>query len=144
MPICKNCGSRIEKFNKDICPICGEKKPLEGVSSETIEITSQIDLKNSDFKYRQTKKSIVLLLFCLIGFTGAGFFYMKRNKYGIIYMIASLLLIGVGGLCLSLLDNMMPYGFLIALGISYVLDIALGLYLYFSKNIKDGEGEFIR
>jgi hypothetical protein len=39
---------------------------------------------------------------------------------------------------------MMPYGFLIALGISYVLDIAFGLYLYFSKNIKDGEGEFIR
>jgi hypothetical protein len=59
-------------------------------------------------------------------------------------MIASLILIGVGGLCISLLDNMMPYGFLIALGISYVLDIAFGLYLYFSKNIKDGEGEFIR
>ena len=46
MPICRNCGARIEKFNKDICPICGEKKPLEGVNSETVEITGQIDPNN--------------------------------------------------------------------------------------------------
>ena len=32
MPYCKNCGARITKFEKDICPVCGQKKPLEGAS----------------------------------------------------------------------------------------------------------------
>ena len=144
MPICKNCGSRIEKFNKDLCPICGTKKPLEGVSSETVDITGQIDIGNSDFKFRQTKKSTLLLLFVLVGFTGAGFFYMKHKKYGLIYLIASLILIGLGGFLISLTPNMMPWGFLIAYGVSEVLGIILGLYLFFKKNLKDGQGEFIR
>ena len=44
MPSCRNCGARLSKFDKDICPVCGAKNPLEGVSSETIDITSQIDI----------------------------------------------------------------------------------------------------
>ena len=44
MPNCRNCGARLSKFDTDLCPVCGIKNPLEGISSETVEITSQIDL----------------------------------------------------------------------------------------------------
>ena len=39
MPNCRNCGARITKFDKDICPVCGTKNPLQGVGSETMEVT---------------------------------------------------------------------------------------------------------
>ena len=44
MPTCRNCGARLSKFDKDICPVCGTPDPLKGVTSETVEITSQVDL----------------------------------------------------------------------------------------------------
>ena len=46
MPSCRNCGARLSKFDSDICPVCGTKKPLEGVSTETIDITSQVDMSD--------------------------------------------------------------------------------------------------
>ena len=50
MPYCKNCGSRITKFDNDICPICGAKNPLEGVTSDTVEITSELDIHDKENK----------------------------------------------------------------------------------------------
>ena len=47
MPNCRNCGARLSKFDTDLCPVCGIKNPLEGTSSETVEITSQIDLSKA-------------------------------------------------------------------------------------------------
>ena len=63
MPNCRNCGTRLTKFEKDLCPICGCKNPLEGVSSETIEITSQIGGISEELKdYHQKSRSICFLL----------------------------------------------------------------------------------
>ena len=50
MPYCKNCGARITKFEKDICPICGQKKPLEGATSDTVEITTELKIHDKDRK----------------------------------------------------------------------------------------------
>ena len=44
MPYCRNCRARITKFEKDICPVCGTRNPLDGANSDTVEITSQLDL----------------------------------------------------------------------------------------------------
>ena len=48
MPYCKNCGSRITKFDKEICPVCGEKKPLDGAVSDTVEITTELNVKDKN------------------------------------------------------------------------------------------------
>ena len=48
MPYCKNCGARITKFDKDLCPVCGAKKPLEGAHSDTIEITTELNVHNKE------------------------------------------------------------------------------------------------
>ena len=50
MPTCRECHSRISKFDKDICPVCGAKNPLDGVTSDTIEITHEIDISNPEFQ----------------------------------------------------------------------------------------------
>ena len=82
MPICRNCNSRISKFDKDRCPVCGTISPLKGVTSETVEVTSEIDLTSGEYNFKPKDRNIVMLLFTLIGFTGAGFFYLKKNKFG--------------------------------------------------------------
>ena len=67
MPNCRHCGARIEKFHKDRCPICGELNPLDGVSSETIEITSQI--QKSDIEYKKLKINKIESLISIFGLT---------------------------------------------------------------------------
>ena len=70
MPNCRNCGARLSKFDTDLCPVCGIKNPLEGTSSETVEITSQIDLsemKEGQKVLRRRKKFIAY--FFTLGFT---------------------------------------------------------------------------
>ena len=77
MPKCKNCGARLSKLDNDICPVCGEKNPLLGVSSETVEITSQLDIQSDEFKdYHPKKRFVAFILSTCLGFTGAPFFYL--------------------------------------------------------------------
>ena len=146
MPVCKYCGSRISKFDNDMCPVCGTKKPLEGVTSETIEVTSEIDIKNPDFKaYKQTKRVTAFLLFSLVGIFGAGFFYAKFKKYGIIWLIANVVTIGGLGSILAFLAGLGPiWGYVIPLVACYLINIGFGLFFLFKPSLKDGNGEFIR
>ena len=142
MPVCKNCHSRIDKFNKDRCPICGVTNPFEGVTSDTIEITTQLDVDSLDYKPR--KRKTVLLLTCLLGFTGAPLFYVYRKKAGIIIICLSLLLLLVFGLIGYFVPPLnILYGVLIALGIELLLSVIIGLVRYFIPNRKDGRGDFI-
>ena len=142
MPICKNCGSRIDKFNKDRCPICGEVNPFEGVSSETVEITTSIDVDSKD--YHPVKRKFILPLFALCGFFGIPYFYMHRKNLGIIYAILNLSGIGLIGFLLGFYTALgFLFGYLIAIVIFIVLNFSVGLYYYFSPNLKDGRGDFI-
>ena len=79
MPNCRNCGSRLSKFDKDICPVCGFKHPLDGVSSETQEVTSEISFYKGELKTSKVRKRWLtllhltrpmMLLMCLISSLG--------------------------------------------------------------------------
>lgn len=146
MPVCKNCGARISKFDKDMCPVCGAKAPLEGVSSETIEITSEIKLGTPEFKaYKETKRSTMFLLFALVGIFGSGFFYAKFKRMGLIWLICNIVFIGVSGVLLSFFTKVgYLWGFLIPLFIAYGFNIIVGFYFFLKHDFKDGNGEFIR
>ena len=146
MPVCKYCGSRITKFDNDMCPVCGTKKPLEGVTSETIEVTSEIDIQNPDFKsYKPTKRVATFVLFATLGIFGVGFFYAKYKKYGLIWLIANLVFIGGLGSILAFLTPLpILWGYLIPLFAAYGLNIGFGVFCLIKSNIKDGNGEFIR
>ena len=145
MPNCRNCGARLSKFDSDICPVCGTPKPLEGVSSETIEIASQVDL--SDFKAGQKvvrRRKMMLVLSLLLGWTGAMFFYLKNKKFAILWLLINLG--GVAGLSV-LLFTLAGLHIALSIGLGfvfvYLLNAINGVLFYVKKDLKDGEGEFV-
>ena len=146
MPKCKYCGSRITRFDKDICPICGEKEPLMGVSSETVEITSNFDLNEVEMKnFKPTTRLKTLLLFITIGWTGAPMFYLNYVPQAFIWLFLN---VGLAGGVGSILAFMTPlgilYGYIVAAIGIYVINILVGILVYFKHNLKDGRGEFLR
>ncbi len=145
MPNCKNCGARISKFDADMCPVCGTKKPLEGINSETIEITSQIDLNNfaeGQKVVRRRKK--LLLLFLVIGFVGAPFFYLKKKKAAILWLILNLVLLGgLFALFFFAFKLHIAIAILIPILVVYFLNGVMGAIYHFLPDLKDGDGEFV-
>ena len=145
MPSCRNCGARLSKFDKDICPVCGTKNPLEGVNSETVEITSQVDLSGFEAGQKVVRRrKKMLLLACLLGFLGAAFFYLKRKGLALIWLIANIAVIA-GLVCLFLFAVKLPVAaaIIIPIAIAYVVNAIVGVIYFYLPNLKDGEGEFV-
>lgn len=146
MPKCRNCGARLSKLDKDICPVCGFKNPLEGVSSETVEITSQLTIDSEEFEtYKPCTKANALALFMTLGFTGAGLFYLNYFHFAIVWAFINigLLIGGVGSLLAFLTPIGILWGYLIMLLVCYVINIIAGVVVYLKPNMKDGRGEFL-
>ena len=145
MPSCRNCGARLSKFDKDLCPVCGQVHPFEGVNSETIDITSQIDISGFSEGQKVVRHRKTMLLFgLLIGFTGMMFFYLKKKKEAILWLSLNLVLLAGSFLLLFLLAGLnVGLSIAIAFSIVYVINIAITLYHFFKANLKDGEGEFV-
>ena len=146
MPVCKNCNSRISKFDKDICPVCGCVNPISTEHSETVEITSNISLEKElrkDVKVR--KKSTALLLALLLPFFGIPFYYLRYPKKGLIWMALNVSFIGILFLLayFLILKNLL-WSIAAPLIIAYIFNIWLGIFLYTKKDYKDGYGELVR
>ena len=145
MPSCRNCGARLSKFDRDICPVCGTLKPLEGVESETVEITSQVDL--SGFQAGQKvvrRRKTLLLYFLLLGFSGAPFFYLKQKKNAILWLAVNLAVIGGLFVFFFLALNLhIALAIILPIVTVYILNICVALIYYFLPDLKDGEGEFV-
>ena len=145
MPNCRNCGARLSKFDTDLCPVCGIKDPLQGTSSETVEITSQIDLaemKEGQKVLRRRKKFIAY--FFSLGFTGLPFFYIKKNILGLIWLVVNLAVLG--GLFVVFYFAMSAHiavAIIVPLLIVYAINAVVATVYNFLPDIKDGEGEFI-
>ena len=145
MPNCRNCGARISKFDKDICPVCGTKSPLEGVSSETVEITSQIDLNNFvEGQKVVCRRKKLLDLFLACGFTAAQFFYLKKKKFAIFWLILNLLILGGLFTLLFMLPGVhIAIAIIVPILATYILNSITGVIYYFLPDLKDGNGEFV-
>lgn len=145
MPNCKNCGARISKFDADICPVCGTAKPLEGVSSETVEITSQIDLNNfKDGQKVVCRRQKLLLFFIAFGFTGLPFYYLKRKKFAILWLIINLALLAASfSLILFVIKLHIALAIILPILLVYIINSVIGLIYNYLPDLKDGEGEFV-
>ena len=143
MPVCKNCGNRIEKYNKDRCPICGQVDPFsERVGTETIEVTTSIDVNNEDYKPRH--KKTMLILFLTLGVFGVPFFYIYQKKSGLIFLLINMVGIGLLSFIFAFYAHLPVWGaILIGFALLYVVDAFTGLLLYFRPNLQDGRGDFI-
>lgn len=145
MPNCKNCGARISKFDADICPVCGTIKPLEGVSSETVEITSQIDLNNfKDGQKVVCRRQKLLLFFIAFGFTGLPFYYLKRKKFAVLWLIINLALLAASfSLIFFVIKLHIALAIILPILLVYIINSVIGLIYNYLPDLKDGEGEFV-
>ena len=144
MPNCRNCGARLSKFDADICPVCGIKNPLEGIDSETVEITSQIDLSQmKEGQLVKRRRKVLTLLFYTLGFTGAAFFYIKKAILGLIWLVCNLLVMGGLFALFYLTVKNVAVAIIVPILVVYLINIIVGVVYNFLPNIKDGEGEFI-
>lgn len=144
MPKCRVCGTRLTKFDKDICPVCGTKAPFGDEISETVDITSEIDINNPEFKNaipRSRKKTF--LLFALLGWTGLPYFYLRKRKLFPIWGISNIAAIAGLSVAFYFITKIVVAGILIAFGISIFINIVIGLYYLFFPDVKDGSGEFL-
>lgn len=143
MPNCRNCGARLNKFDKDCCPVCGTKNPLEGVDSDTVEFTSQISIKGYEEKINVKRRWIAVLLSFFLGLFGIQFLYLKKYKMAAIWLMANVAVFSA--LFFILLFTV---GWLIALIVSlsvcYLANIIYGIYLIIVPSLKDGSGELVK
>lgn len=147
MPYCKNCGARITKFEKDICPVCGQKKPLEGAYSDTVEITTELNVHDKKQRegYQIHFRLNTFIYFAFLGFTGAGFFYLRFKKLGLIWLLSNLVVLG--GLIALFALTISPtnwISYVAPVAIIYLINMGVAVYFLVKSNIKDGNGEFIR
>ena len=145
MPVCRHCGSRISKLDKDRCPVCGELNPLEGVNSDTVEVTGVIDISPEDYSdYKPKTKKAFLLLSCLIGFFGVQFFYLKYKRAGFIWLAISLAIFGGGFSAFYFGVHNLLLAILIPLLVLYAANIAFGLVIFNKPSFKDADGNLLR
>ena len=145
MPKCRYCHESISRLDKDICPFCGGKKPLEGIDDSTIDITKVFDpLELKEKKLNPRSKKIAGILSMCLGIFGADEFYIYRAKRALITLVITLLMIGGLGTILFLFALKNAFGFLIPYFVLEVYFIFKGVYILTSPTVKDGRGEFLK
>jgi len=145
MPVCKNCGARLEKFHKDMCPVCGQLDPFSDTDSETNEYTQSILVNDGTLKGYKPKNRINAFFFSLfLGIFGAPFFYVKRKGIAIITLIVSLLVLGgIFALGYFLCHFDLVISILLPIIIALIFNIVLGLYFLYFHDLKDGDGNLM-
>ena len=144
MPYCKNCHSRIDKFNKDRCPICGFERPLDDVSSDTVEITTSVDTSDLNLDYHPRSRKKLFIFFVLLGIFGVPYFYLYKAKQGVLYSIANLsVLAGLSVIFIVIAQLHIALGIVISLFAMILVNVFVGLYYYKAPNLKDGHGDFL-
>lgn len=147
MPKCKYCHENITKFDKEICPFCGGKKPLEGVDDSTYDITQFVDImKKSDqeVKFKQRKRVTNGLLCMFLGIFGADAFYLGFKKIGFIRLIIDILIYAAISLILFFFTDLSFYSFIIPFGALFVIYFIIGIINLSIRGKKDINGVFLR
>lgn len=146
MPKCKNCKKNITKFDKQICPWCGEINPISGDNYQTTDITETIEtieFENKD-EFKRKNKTNYILLSILLGIFGIdqlylgfkGRFLIKLSINGFIYIM-----------CLFMFKNFIhniSLLFLLPLLILLILNIIYCFISSFLMNLKDVNGVLLK
>lgn len=150
MPKCRYCNKNITKFDKEICPYCGGSRPLEGVESNTVDITQTIDVLNDkeSTSFVQHKRITNGLLMMFLGMFSGDLFYLGFIKNGIIRLIVNLVFFVILFSIFYFLEIFSSYSLLLSLiipfGILFIFYFILGLIVINFKNKKDSNGVFLK
>ena len=145
MPKCRYCHESISRLDKEICPFCGGKKPLEGIDDSTIDITkvfNPVELKEKKLKPRSKTTAGILSIF--LGVFGADECYIYRFKRSLIALAITLVFVGGLGSILFFFALKNVFGYLIPYFVLELYYIFKGVYILTSPTVKDGRGEFLK
>jgi hypothetical protein len=134
---CRKCGTAFSD-NLSTCPVCKtaliNRDPtteVSGVTASYAALKDQLELVTLKSRY------LVSGLFFIIGFTGAGFFYLKKARLGWWTFILS-----ISALSLAWLISL-QIGFFTSLGL-FLLQTLASFYFLFYPDAKDGRGELLK
>ncbi len=138
---CKNCGEKLTKFNKEICPYCGCKNPLSESVAETDTTRAVSYVNEEEVKINQKSFKIFILLTYFLGIFGIEYIYLNKVKEFIFTLIANLVIyICVFFICFASKVDVWAM-ILVPFLALYILSIGYGLFLTFRKStVKDSNG----
>lgn len=144
MAKCKYCGQNISRLDKEICPFCGGKKPLDGTDTTTQDITKVLGEVINPKEVKHHSKVFAAILAFLFGFLGLHSLYLKKYKVALITLAISVGLIGIGGILLYFLVLKNIFAFLIPYFVIEAIMIAVGISYLVRHDVTDGNGEFLK
>lgn len=150
MPKCKYCNQSITKFDKEICPYCGGKNPIDTNNPQTTDITEVINTVNPSDESRvnyKPKKKIVNAILCMIlgvfgidelylGFKGR--FVIRLAINALVYIIFMLVFYFTKVITTQYLIFLLPFV------IIFAFYLIVGVVFLQLKNKKDVTGAFLK
>ena len=143
MAKCKYCGQNISRLDKEICPFCGGKKPLDGTDTTTQDITKVLGQIIDPKKIKHCNRIVAAILAFVLGIFGAHSHYLKKHKVGFIILAVSVVTIGGLGSLLGLALHMGVWGYLIPYFVLEAFMIVVGINYLVRHDVTDGDGEFL-
>jgi TM2 domain-containing membrane protein YozV len=134
-------------MDKEICPYCGQRRPLEGVSMETLDVTKAFGnaLAPDIELVRLKSKKKAAVLCATLGMFGVHSFYIRKLKQGLIFIALSILLIGgIGSLLFFTILPGSVWAYLIPVFVQIVFQGLFALTYLLREDVKDGVGELMR
>jgi hypothetical protein len=149
MPKCRNCGKNITRYDKEFCPYCGCKNPLDSQYVQTSDITQTIEtMKTSsgdNEHYTYHKKSVNAVLCMFGGIFALDSFYLGFKGYGAVRIVLNLsIYVGVFFLLFFLDVLTLLRQLLIPFFGLFLLYFIFGIVVALKKDKKDANGEFLR
>lgn len=144
MPKCRFCHENITKFDKEICPFCGGKDPLNGPQESTNNITQTVLIMEENqlkgYKQKSLKTNAFLCMF--LGFFSADAFYRGYFINAAIRLMINLsVFIAIFSLLFFLPTGIpLVFAILIAFILPFLFYLILGITLLNKKGIRDKKG----
>ena len=144
MAKCKYCHENISRLDKEICPFCGGKRPLDGTDTTTQDVTKIINQIDGCEKIKHKKRIIAALLSILFGFLGAPLFYLGKNKKGFLKALICIIFIGGVGSFFLAFTTLNPFVcYLIPFCIVELYSLFKAYTYLTNRSIQDSSGEFL-
>lgn len=143
MPKCKYCNQSITKFDKEICPFCGGKNPIDIEGTDTVDITQSIDTSglNTTVKVYKSRK-IFAFIAMFLGFFGIEELYIgNKISFLVKFAINALAFVGLSFLFQTFMGL---WGLLLAFGILFIINALIGVIYLLIYNRKDSNGVFLK
>ena len=143
MAQCKYCHASLTRLDKEVCPFCGGKRPLDGTDTSTQDVTKIVDQLENAVEIKHKKRIVAALLAVFFGFLGAHLFYLGKAKKG--FCVAAICLgfiCGVGMLLLFVV-HLHVWSILIPYFVTEIYSL-VSAYIYLTNHsIQDSHGEFL-